>query len=53
MELLIDILLLWTLISVCITPILLVVQIIMNVRWYKKFYALISTIQKTKHTDIY
>lgn len=53
MEVLIDILLVWVLFSVCITPILLVVQIIMNARWYKKFYALITTIQKTKHTDIY
>lgn len=53
MEVLIDILLVWALVSVCITPILLVVQTIINIRWYKKFYALITTIQKTKHTDIY
>ena len=53
MELLIDILLVWALFTVCITPILLVVQLVTNIRWYKKFYALITTIQKTKHTDIY
>ena len=52
MELLIDILLLWSLISVCIIPILFVVQIIMNVRWYKKLYAAIACKQEAKDTGI-
>lgn len=38
MELLIDLLLVWALISVCITPILLAIQLATNIRWYKKFY---------------
>jgi len=39
MELLIDILLVWALFSICITPVLLVIQLVTNIRWYKKFYA--------------
>ena len=39
MELLIDILLVWALFSVCITPALLAIQFVTNIRWYKKFYA--------------
>ena len=39
MEVLIDLLLVWALFSVCITPILLAIQLATNIRWYKKFYA--------------
>lgn len=48
MELLIDILLVRALISVCITPILLVIQLATNIRWYKKFYAAIICNQEAK-----
>ena len=39
MELLIDILLVWALFSVCITPALLAIQLVTDIHWYKKFYA--------------
>lgn len=52
MDLLTDIFLIWALISVCITPILLVIQLIINIRWYKKFYAAIINKQEAKNVDI-
>ena len=52
MEVLIDILLVWALISVCITPILLAIQLVTNIRWYKKFYAVIITKQGAKDAYI-
>lgn len=39
MEIFIDILLLGTLVSICITPVLLVIQLVTNIQWYKKLYA--------------
>ena len=48
MDLLTDIFL----ISVCITPILLVIQLITKIRWYKKFYAVIISRQEAKKIDI-
>lgn len=52
MVVLIDILLVWALISVCITPILLVIQTIINVRWYMEFYAVIINKQGAKDAYI-
>ena len=52
MVVLIDILLVWALISVCITPILLAIQLVTNIRWYKKFYAVIITKQGAKDAYI-
>lgn len=52
MDLLIDIILMWALISVCITPILLAIQLATNIRWNKKFYAAIISRQKAKVSDI-
>lgn len=51
MELLIDVLLVWALISVCITPILLAIQLATNIRWYKKFYAVIISRQEAEKID--
>ena len=48
MEVLIDLLLVWALFSVCITPILLAIQLATNIRWYKKFHEAILIIQ-TRH----
>lgn len=49
MEVLIDFLLVWALFSVCITPILLAIQLATNIRWYKKFYEAIRSCKQ----DIY
>ncbi len=48
-ELLIDILLVWALFSVCITPVLLAIQLVTNIRWYKKFHEAIRLCKR----DIY
>ena len=48
-ELLIDILLVWALFSICITPVLLVIQLVTNIRWYKKFHEAIRLCKR----DIY
>lgn len=49
MEVLIYLLLVWALISVCITPILLAIQLATNIRWYKKFYATIISQQEANN----
>ena len=49
MELLIDILLVWALFSVCIAPVLLAIQLVTNIRWYKKFYAAMISKQEANN----
>ena len=49
MEVLIYLLLVWALFSVCITPILLAIQLATNIRWYKKFYAAMISKQEANN----
>ena len=49
MEVVIDLSLVWALFSVCITPVLLVIQLVTNIRWYKKFYAAIISKQEANN----
>ncbi len=51
MEVLIDLLLVWALFSVCITPILLAIQLATNIRWYKKFYEAIRLCKRDIYDD--
>jgi hypothetical protein len=46
---LIDFLVVWTLFSVCITPVLLAIQLVTHIRWYKKFHEAI----RLSKQDIY
>ena len=46
---LIDFFVVWTLFSVCITPVLLAIQLITHIRWYKKFHEAIRLCKR----DIY
>lgn len=52
MDIIMDIFILWGMIAVCITPILLGIQLRSNIRWYKKFYEEIISRQKAKVSDI-
>ena len=49
MEVLIDLLLVWALFSICIKPVLLVIQLVTNIRWYKKFYAAMISKQEANN----
>lgn len=51
MELLIDIMLIWALFSVSVIPISLMIQIVTNIHWCKKYYAVIISLQKEKITN--
>lgn len=42
----IDILIVWALCSLCLMPILMIVQMRVNKKWYKKFY---ETMERTKY----
>lgn len=51
MDIIMDIFILWGMIAVCITPILLGIQLRSNIRWYKKFYEEIISKQEGSHID--